>query len=165
MPDNSPKVTLENVRLIYRNFSGREGRFNKEGERQFCAILPEELAGKMLQDGWNIKRLKPRDQDEDADDAENAVEGEPYLPIKVGYKFRAPRITQITSTNRTPITEDMVGSLDWVDVLNCDLVARGRDWDNPVAGGPTITAWLQTMYITIDEDELDRKYAISDGDR
>jgi hypothetical protein len=113
MPDNSPKVTLENVRLIYRNFSGREGRFNKEGERQFCAILPEELAGKMLQDGWNIK----------------------------------------------------VGSLDWVDVLNCDLVARGRDWDNPVAGGPTITAWLQTMYITIDEDELDRKYAISDGDR
>lgn len=154
MPNDMPKVTLENVRIIFRNFTGRENQINQAGDRNFCAILPEELADKMRNDGWNIKRLKPQED-------EDAQVGESYLPVKVGYKFRPPKIIQITSVNRTNITEDMVGTLDWVEVLNVDITVRGYRWEMP-NGTSGLKAYLQSMYITIDEDELDRKYAQAD---
>lgn len=154
MPDNAPKATLENVRIIFRNFTGRETQINQPGDRNFCAILPEPLAAKMLTDGWNVKHLKPQEDDE-------GEVGEPYLPVKVGYKFRPPKIIQITSVNRTNITEDIVGTLDWVDILNVDITVRGYHWEMP-SGTSGLKAYLQSMYITIDEDELDRKYAIMD---
>jgi hypothetical protein len=157
MPDNSPKLTLENVRLIYRNFSGRPGPFNQEGDRNFCAILPEDLAMKMKGDGWNIRQTKPRE----SEDEEETIPGEYYLPVKVGYNYRPPRITQITSVSKTDITEDIVGTLDWVDIVTTDITIAGSHWENPLPDGPTIKAYLRTMYITIDEDELDRKYATS----
>lgn len=158
MPDNSPKLTIEEVPIIYRNFSGRPGPYNQEGDRNFCAVLPEELALKMRSDGWNIRQTTPREND----DEEETPEGLYYVPVKVAYNFRPPQITQITSVGRTRITEDIVGTLDWVDIINVDITIAGSIWDNPKPGGPTLKAYLRNMYITIDEDELDRKYAVAD---
>ena len=55
-------VVLEGVRLVFRNFAGKETKFNTEGNRNFAVILPEAAAEAMKADGWNVKTLEPREE-------------------------------------------------------------------------------------------------------
>lgn len=153
MPKVEGSVTIEDARIVFRNFSGKEGPYNREGDRNFAVILPEDLAAQLLEDGWNVKRLKPRPED-----LENGVEqGNPYISVSVSYKGRPPRIVMITSRNRTELTEDIVEMLDYVDIKQVDLIFRPYNWE--VRGDHGVKAYLKTMYITINEDELELKYA------
>ncbi len=36
MPANDNTVLMEGVRIIFRNFSGKEGQYNREGDRNFA---------------------------------------------------------------------------------------------------------------------------------
>lgn len=147
-PDNT--VIMEGVRIIFRNFAGKEGQYNREGDRNFAVLLDEKTAEMMDQDGWNVKVLKPRDDDEEA-------APQPYLPVAVNFRGRPPRIVMITSRNRTNLDESQVETLDWVDILNVDLIVRPYEWT--VNGKSGIKAYLQSMYITIEEDPLEAKYS------
>lgn len=139
---------VEDAQLLFRNFSGEENQYNRAGDRNFCVILDQEVASEMAKDGWNIKHLTARDEgDEDI----------PYIKVNVKYKVKPPKITLITSVSRTLIGEDLVGTLDWADIQTCDLIARAYDWT--VGDKSGITAYLQTMFVTIEEDALERKYA------
>jgi hypothetical protein len=144
-------VLMEGVRIIFRNFAGKEGQYNREGDRNFAVLLDEKTAEMMDADGWNVKMLKPRE-----DDDENTAP-QPYLPVAVNYRGRPPRIVLITSRNRTTLDESQVETLDWVDILNVDLIVRPYEWT--VNGKSGIKAYLQSMYITIQEDQLEMKYS------
>lgn len=146
---------VEDARLIFRNFSGEEGRFNKAGEKTFCVVLDPGVAEQMAKDGWAVKTLKPReDEDEEV--------GTPYIQVKVNFKNRPPRIVVITESARTTLNESMVGTLDWADIITVDLIARAYEWE--VGGKTGIAAYLQSMYVTIEEDALERKYAVTEGE-
>jgi hypothetical protein len=150
-PDNT--VMMEGVRIIFRNFAGKEGQYNREGDRNFAVLLDEKTAAMMDEDGWNVKVLKARD------DEEGSVP-QPYLPVAVNFRGRPPRIVLITSRNRTTLDESQVETLDWVDILNVDLIVRPYEWT--VNGKSGIKAYLQSMYITIEEDPLEAKYSALD---
>lgn len=145
-PDNS--VTIEDARIAFRNFAGKEGQYNREGDRNFAVLLDKDIAELMLKDGWNVKYLRAREEGD---------EQQPYISVSVSYKGRPPRIVLITSRGRTPIGEDMVEVLDWVDIETVDLILNPYEWN--VGGRGGIKAYLKTMYLTVAEDELDRKYA------
>ena len=149
-------VVMEGVRLVFRNFTGKEGPFNQEGARNFGVILPDDVAEAMLADGWNVKYLEPRDEDE-------GEERTPWLPVKVGYgKGRPPKITTINDLGKkTTLNEETVETLDWADITNVDLIVRPYHYD--VQGREGISAYVQTMYITVEEDALERKYAEMDS--
>jgi hypothetical protein len=38
MPQNDNTVMMEGVRIIFRNFSGKEGQYNREGDRNFAVL-------------------------------------------------------------------------------------------------------------------------------
>ena len=38
-------IIVENAKIAFKNFSGKEGQFNPEGKRNFCLILDPELVG------------------------------------------------------------------------------------------------------------------------
>jgi hypothetical protein len=145
--------TIEGGTLIFRNFAGAEGKYNVAGDRNFAVILPQDIADQMLADGWSVKYLTPR---EDEDGVETRT---PYLAINVSYKNRPPRILLLTESTRVNITEDTVGVLDWTDIKNADMVVNPFAWD--VGGKQGIKAYLKSLYVTAEEDDLDRKYADS----
>jgi len=151
MPAND-SVVMEGVRLIFRNFTGRGGPFNQEGAKNFGVVLPEDIAEAMAADGWNVKVLDPRDEEETPT---------PWLPVKVRYDVgRPPKITLVTDRGKTTLTEDTVETLDWADIVNVDLIVRPYPWEK--GGRSGITAYVQSMYVTIEEDALERKYAEMD---
>ena len=39
MPANDNTVLMEGVRIIFRNFAGKEGQYNREGDRNFAVLL------------------------------------------------------------------------------------------------------------------------------
>ena len=141
-------VLMEDARIIFRNFEGREGRYNRAGDRNFCVLLPEELAAQMAEDDWNVKSLRAREQG-DPD--------QPYIQVTVGFKFKPPKIVLITSRGRNDIGEDMIDMLDWIDIAKVDLIIRPYDWN--VSGNTGRTAYLKTIFITVNEDALELKYA------
>jgi hypothetical protein len=56
------ELLIEDARLIFRNFEGKQSQFNREGKREFSVILDPATAGQMAKDGWNIKTLKAREE-------------------------------------------------------------------------------------------------------
>ena len=143
-------VIMEGVQIIFRNFSGKEGQYNREGDRNFAVLLDDTVAHSMAEDGWNVKWLKPREDDEDETP-------QAYLQVSVNFKGRPPLIVYITSRGRTDLEEDMVERLDWADIQNVDLIVRPYEW--LVNGKSGIKAYLKSMYVTVEEDALERKYA------
>lgn len=147
MGQNDGTLMMEDAQLIFRNFQGKEGKYNREGDRNFCVLLNPEIAEQMARDNWNIKVLNGREGEDD----------QPYIQVSVGYKIRPPKVFMITTKGRTPLGEDEIELLDWVDIKTVDLIIRPYEWT--VSGKSGIKAYLQTMYLTVEEDALDLKYA------
>jgi hypothetical protein len=149
MPQDNT-VIMEGVRIVFRNFAGKEGQYNREGDRNFAVLLDDTVANQMAEDGWNVKWLRPREEDEDESP-------QAYLQVSVSYKGRPPRVVLITSRGRTNLDEHSIEMLDWADIQNVDLIVRPYEWTVNQKSG--IKAYLQSIYVTIEEDPLERKYA------
>lgn len=148
MPDKQLEpIVLEGRRIVFRNFSGEEGKFNAAGKRNFNVLLEQEEAELMLKDGWNVKYLQPREEGD---------EPIPRLEVAVNFGRRPPRIVLITSKGKTPLGEAEVSLLDWADIINVDLIVRPYQWE--VNGKTGVKAYLNSIYVTIREDELELKY-------
>lgn len=151
------EINVEGARLIFRNFSGEEqtngGRImNRKGDRNFGIILTEEMAKKLANDGWRVRRLKPR-----PDDPEQYMT--PWLKVKVAFGKIPPIVNLITSRGKTKLNEEQVGTLDWVVIKNVDVIVRPFNYPE-IDGRPGgVSAYLKAIYITIQEDKFAEKYA------
>lgn len=143
---------VEGAPIIFRNFAGKESQYNREGDRNFAVILDPAIAEDMLKDGWNVRYLESREEGEDPT---------PYVSVAVSFKNRPPRIVLLTATSRTQLDENSVEVLDWADIQTADLIARSYEWT--VNGKTGIKAYLQSLFVTINEDLLEQKYAINDN--
>jgi hypothetical protein len=152
MTDSAKTFMVEDAPIIFRNFSGKEGQYNREGDRNFAVILPPDVAVQMLEDGWNVRYLESREEGEP---------DTPYISVAVNFNNRPPRVVLLTTTTRTQLDESSVDVLDWADIKTADLIARGYDWS--VNGKTGTKAYLQSLFVTIEEDALERKYSINEN--
>lgn len=146
------RKTIENARILFRNFTGREGKYNREGDRNFAVVLEDpKLVKQMEKEGWNVKYLDPRDDDETPT---------AYVSVSVAYGNRPPKVVLISSrrgeTVRTDLTEDMVETLDWIEIESCDMILNPYEWTH--SGNSGVKAYLKSLFVTMSQDELDLKY-------
>jgi len=140
-------ITISDARIAFRNFSGKEGKFNPAGRRNFCAMLDYELAVRLEEDGWNVRWLEPR---------EEVDEKQGYLQVEVSFKNMPPKMLIISDKGQTVLDDESVSILDWAEIKKIDLVIRPYNWD--VNGKTGVKAYVKAMYVTIVEDEFEKKY-------
>jgi len=149
----SDNIIIEGARIGFRNFSGKEGQFNPAGKRNFCVFLEEGLAKKLESDGWNVRWLHPRDDQE---------REQGYLQVAVSFDNIPPKIIMITSGGKTILDAESISLLDWAEISEIDLIIRPYNWvlhegtKNEKSG---VKAYVKSMYVQIVEDEFEKKWA------
>lgn len=142
-------LQIDEARIIYRNFSGIGSKYNREGDRNFAVVIPnQELADALIEVNWNVKIKPPRDEDDTPF---------MYLPVKVKFNDRGPSIYLKTGTAMNKLDEESVSCLDNVDILSVDLDVRPYDWD--VNGKTGRTAYLQSICVTQEIDRFAERYS------
>lgn len=146
-----PKLVVEAANVRFRNFRGAEDTYNRSGDRNFCVFFDKEFGEELKAEGWNIKQLRAREEGEDP---------QYYLQVAVQYdKGRPPRVVLLTKrgTRSTDIGSGEIDQLDYADVDNWDLVITPYEWE--VSGNKGVKAYLKSMFVALNEDELEMKYA------
>lgn len=145
--NNVPNISIENAQIRFRNFTGEPTKFNKAGgKRTFSVMLEPELAQKLSEDGWNVKSWEP----------EGAEEPLYHLPVEASYNLYPPKIYMISGKKKTLLTEDTIAALQYAEFANVDIIINPYTWE--VQGKSGIKAYVKSMYVTIVEDEFEKKY-------
>ena len=146
---NVNNINIEGATIIWKNFSGERDKFNP-GKRGFSVVIDDAvMADELRQEGWNIK---DRPLQEGADPSEQ----EWTLPVKLNMN-RYTQVWLIVGNHKTLMNEDTVAQLDVVDIVNCDISIRPYEWE--MSGRTGITAYVDSMYVTIRENKFAEKYA------
>lgn len=143
------KLAIDNARIIFKNFTGKDDKFGREGDRSFSIIIEDDaLAEQLANDGWNVKPLTPRDPDEKVNH---------FIKVKISFKVRPPKIWLLTNHKRTLLDEDTIATLQYARIENADVVVSPWRWE--VNGKTGIAAYLETLYVKIEDDPFADKYA------
>lgn len=167
----APKNVLQinDARIIFKNFRGEGGKFNKEGERNFALLITggliddgsgrrevtaEEMADALMNDvnrlgsGWNVKIKAPRE------------EGDSpfiYLSVKVRFNERGPQVYIESGNSHRRLSEETVALLDDIDIASVSLDIR--PYDDEINGNPFRAAYLQSMKVIQNIDRFAAEYA------
>ena len=148
-------LQIDDCRIIYRNFEGRGDKYNREGDRNFAVIIPDqETADALIEEGLNVKIKPPRDEDDDPF---------MFLPVKVKFNDRGPNAYLVTGKRMNKLDEESIACLDNIDILSVDLDVRPYDWE--VNGKTGRTAYLQSIKAVQDVDRFAAAYEDVDDPR
>ena len=139
-------LQINDAHITYKNFSGIGTPFNREGDRNFSLIIPDqETADALINDkneygvGWNVKIKEPKE------------EGDDYfrhLKVKVKFTDYGPNVYLVTGKNRVRLSEETIHRLDKIYIDHVDLDIR--PYDAIVQGRPFRSAYLQSIQVVQD---------------
>ena len=149
------KVTLENARVKWKNFSGNPTDINPAGGRRNIGIyLPDEAAIDMKNKGWNVK-IEKKNEETDPDVY--------YIEARINFKTddnsssMDPKVFMVTGRKINRLTQSMVHELDENRITSIDVTLNPSFWD--MRGKSGITAYVDELYATIERSVLGNKYA------
>lgn len=149
-------LQIDDATLVYKNFSGRGDKFNREGNMNFSVrIFDEEMAEALMNDtnkygvGWNVKVKPPREEGDD-----------PFmhLPVKIKFTGRGPGVFLISGDKKVELDEESIACLDDIDIERVDLDIR--PYDDQVNGKPFRSAYLDKMVVVQKVDRFLERYGI-----
>lgn len=145
-------LEIEDARIIYRNFAGAGSKFNREGDRNFAVIIPnQDICDELTDAGWNVKIKPPREDYEDPF---------MFLPVKVKFNSRGPAAYVRSGSGVTRLNEDTIDMLDEIDIASVDMDLRPFDWE--VNGKTGRSAYLEAISVTQNIDRFGVRFAEED---
>ena len=170
---SNSQIILEEVEFLFaRNFSGRQEKYNRAGDRYFNVKVEPEDVELLQQYGVNVKLYEPKNiTDEMAEKmAENPDMFAPsyFFKVRVYTQFGLPSIAIIYDNGETPIDEDIaptdrmylndesqLAMLDDMEIALCDMTIARRD---PSPDGQYARLNLKNAYIRVVDNPLRRKH-------
>ena len=144
-------INIYDGEIAYSNFSGRPTQFNPNGGvRTVTFVIPPDIADSLIADGWHI-----REQIFDDGTSRFLLEAKITFKTRTG-QIRDPKIFIIRNDGVIHITEDTVSTLDRMEIVNAEAVIGPFYWD--WGGKSGITAYVNSLYITVKENPIDEKY-------
>lgn len=150
--DERGALLVEDATIIFKNFAGRAGKFNKEGERSFALVIEDpELAQSLREEGWNVKIMPARTEDEGVFC---------YLSVAVVFPTAERnfpiKIVQFTKNGPVELNAETVGLLDMARFSSCKVAIRPYNWTTSTGSG--IKAYLRTMHVVLEEGDFASDY-------
>lgn len=179
-------LQIDDARIIFRNFSGAPSKYNREGDRNFAVVIPNDTLKKVIFlgypegisdeergeiSGMSEKELLERGYARTVADELVArgwnitikpprEEGEEplcILKVKVKFNDHGPAIYLRTNGVTNQLDEESVGMLDNIDILSVDMDIRPYHWE--VKGETGVSAYLQSMCVTQRIDRFAERFA------
>jgi len=155
-------IVIKNAQLWFPNFSGEAGDFNTVGDRHVHVAIDKDLADSFLERGGNVKERINRKTEE------------PFYTIKLSIKYRdktgnlkpislQPKIFMVGHRGPERLSEERVGVLDNVFITKVDLSFNVGTYEDRKTHENRIAFYLNELYATIEESELERDYSQYDG--
>lgn len=176
-----PNLFLEDAEVLpgtWRNFAGRGGMYNKEGDRNFTIVVTEDSSmfyevmdnghkryrkvgvQDLIRDGWKLKPLKPRYEDDENAPPRYKFSIAVDFNYEKKYKGVPPTLVYLYSgKKRTRLTEETISALDYADYRTADLTVHPRYWAKEQTGEEGLKAYLREMRVVIQPDRWAEKYA------
>lgn len=150
-----PRGTLQidNARIIWTNFAGKEKQYDREGDRNFTLVFDdEELVDELIDKGWNIRKRVTTD--ENGDDSL-------FMTMKVKLSYRpdgsgGPKAYLWSNGHRTVLDDESIGCLDQIDRGEVNLDIRPHDWE--YHGKTGRTARLNVIEVFQNVDRFEERY-------
>lgn len=142
-------VSIDEARIIFRNFKGEASQFNRAGDRNFAVFIDDEdIAEELQKAGWNVKIKEPKEEGD-----------KPYMFLKVNVKFggRPPKIYLESGNSHVLLNEETIGCLDDIDIVSVDMDIRPYNWE--VNGNTGRSAYLQGMYVRHEVDRFEARFS------
>lgn len=135
-PDGTLK--MEEARIIFPNFAGVGDMYNREGDRHFTVVIPDEVTAEALTtEGWNVKVRPPRNEGD-----------EPFMTMKVKLKFQdwGPHVYLITGDRMHKLDANTAKRLDKIRIARAEIYVSPYEWS--MANGKSgRTAYLKSIKV------------------
>lgn len=155
LKDYTELVMLLDTKILFPNLSGTKGPMNVNGKKSFHVVIKDpEQAQVLANEGWNVKFRPPREEGDI---------GIYHLEVNVNFDspswMRQPIIVAVEGDTgqKNMLTDDTCGMIDHRKILSADVEFRARPWIDGTRRG--ITAWLTRMIVTLEANDMDRKFA------
>lgn len=143
----SKNLVFRGMALLFENFTGAKSEFNREGDRNFCVVLPEDVALELADRGFNVKKRESREGDSFVY----------HLRVKINFGSKKPPVIyMVTNRGKTLLTEEMLYLLDVATIEYADLDVNPYEWSNHNGSGTTV--YLNEGYFHLYQSELSRAY-------
>lgn len=146
------KLVIQDGEIRFKNFTGRAGQYNREGDRSFAAVISEEFVPMCLDAGWNVKSYVSKKTGDTIH----------YIHVKVSYNNSAPTIVQHAGADVINYDESMCWMLDNNILLNIGIVISPYHWN--INGKTGTSAYLNALHFELPRDYFADAYGAADGD-
>ena len=148
-------VVLENVIVMWPNFSGAKTMFTAEGIRSFNVSVNDKQKDILEKAGLVVKTRESDDGD---------LPPLNTIRVRLGwnedYPQFNPKIFMIKNDKTIPLDEKTVGLLDGSNIDSADVEIRPYNWKMP-NGNSGVSARLALGYFRITTSRLEEKYSNS----
>ena len=145
-------ITIEDTKLILKNFAGKADKYTPEGRRSFGVLIPQDMADELEEAGIPVKYLQPR-HEEDVPI--------PWVKVKVNLnRENPPKIFTDRDGEKTQLDESTVSVLDFADIDSASMQLTVYPWEMGGKSGKTL--YLQTLVCFLNEDDFMSRYELND---